>query len=146
MAPRSFAAQHPSSRSPTLSPDDLLKLPALYCGGNFARFVCFIQNQASAGRRHPSTKLGRSSNCCCTARSLVTLNVIEGIGRKKTIRFCCSSLEDAWLRWLARKPDGFLSPYGRRSYSAPTLWRATFQLVVGIFSCFHRNRCLSLLL
>ena len=140
MAPRSCAAQHPSSRSPTLSPDDLLKLPASYCGGNSARFAYFIRNQAPAGRRHPSTKFGRSSRCCCSARSLVTLNVIEGIGRKKTIRFCCSSLEDVWLRWPAGKPDCFLSPYGRRSYSAPTLWRATFQLVVGIFSCFHRNR------
>ena len=144
MAPRSCAAQHPSSRSPTLSPDDLLKLPASYCGGNSARFAYFIRNQAPAGRRHPSTKFGRSSRCCCSARSLVTLNVIEGIGSKKTIGFFCSSPEDVWLRWLARKPDGFLSPYGRRSYSAPTLWRATFQLVVGIFSCFHRNRCVGL--
>ena len=144
MAPRSCAAQRSSSCSPTLSPDDVLKLPALCCGGISARFAYFIQNQAPAGRRHPSTKFGRSSHCCCTARSLVTLNVIEGIGRKKAIRFFCSSLEDIWIRWPARKPDGFLSPYGRRSYSAPTLWRATFQLVVGIFSCFHRNRCVRL--
>ena len=76
--------------------------------------------------------------------SLVTLNEIEGFGRKKTAGFSCSSPEDVWLRWLARKPGGFLSPYGRRSYSAPTLWRATFQLVVGICSCFHRNRCVRL--
>ena len=68
VAPRSCAAQHLSSRSPTLSPDDVLKLPALHCGGNFARFAYFIQNQAPAGRRHPSTKFGRSSHCCCTAR------------------------------------------------------------------------------
>ena len=34
-----FAAQHPSSRSPALSPGDVLKLPALYCGGSSARFV-----------------------------------------------------------------------------------------------------------
>ena len=68
MAPRSCVAQHLSSRSPTLSPDDVLKLPALYCGGSSARFALFIQNQAPAGRRHPSTKFGRSSHCCCTAR------------------------------------------------------------------------------
>ena len=66
--PRSCAAQHLSSRSTTLSPDDLLKLPASYCGGNSARFAYFIRNQAPAGRRHPSTKFGRSSHCCCTAR------------------------------------------------------------------------------
>ena len=68
VAPRSCAAQHLSSRSPTLSPDDVLKLPALYSCGISARFAYFIQNQAPAGRRHPSTKFGRSSHCCCTAR------------------------------------------------------------------------------
>ena len=68
VAPRSFAAQRSSSRSPTLSPDDVLKLPALYSCGISARFAYFIQNQAPAGRRYLSTKFGRSSHCYCTAR------------------------------------------------------------------------------
>ena len=76
--------------------------------------------------------------------SLVTLNVIEGFGSKKLRRFFSTPLEEVWLRWLFKKTSQFLAPYGRRSYSAPTLWRATFQLVVGIFSCFHRNRCVRL--
>ena len=57
--------------------------------------------------------------------SLVTLNVIEGFGSKKLRRFLCTPLEEVWLRWLVKKTSQFLAPYGRRSYSAPTLWRAT---------------------
>ena len=144
MAPRSCAAQHPSSRSPTLSPDDLLKLPASYCGGSSARFAYLSRTKRRPAAATQALSSGEVPTAVALHASLVTLNVIEGFGSKKLRRFLCTPLEEVWLRWLVKKTSQFLAPYGRRSYSAPTLWRATFQLVVGIFSCFHRNRCVRL--
>ena len=76
--------------------------------------------------------------------SLITLNVIEVFGAKNHGRSLRISLEGVVLRRSIERPSMVLAQNGRRSYSAPTLWRATFQLVVGIFSCFHRNRCVRL--
>ena len=135
MAPRSCAAQHPSSRSPTLSPDDVLKLPALCCGGISARFAYFIQNQAPAGRRHPSTKFGRSSHCCSTARITCytkrnrrlreqeSSRVLLQLAGRRMVKMACQKTR---LLSFSVRPS---IVFGTHAYG--TLWRATFQLVIG---------------
>jgi hypothetical protein len=60
----------------------VLKFPALYCGCNSDSFASFIQNHAPAAAAIQATSSGEVPIAVALRESLITLNLIDGFGKK----------------------------------------------------------------